>query len=60
MNGITEINRWLKKTGMKESRLGLLTTANPKAVARIRNGTAQIRTLEAILAYIRSHPNGEG
>lgn len=60
MNVITEIDRWLKKTGMKPSRLGLLTTANPKAVERVRNGTAQVKTLEAILAYIRSHPNGEG
>ena len=59
MNAITEIDRWLKKTDMAESRLGLLSCANPKALERIRNGTARISTLDAVLAYIRSRPNGE-
>lgn len=59
MDAIKEIERWLKKTGMAESRLGLLSCANPKAIERIRNGTAMVSTLAAILAYIEGHPNGQ-
>jgi hypothetical protein len=55
MDGLEEIERWLRATGMKESRLGLLATANPRAVDRVRNGTAQVATLDAILAYIRAN-----
>ncbi len=51
-----EIERWLKHTGMAESRLGLLATANPRAVARIRDGTAYVTTLQAVLKYIRNNP----
>lgn len=50
------IDKWLKKTGMPEARLGLLAAANPHAVARIRDGTAQVRTLNAVLNYIRKNP----
>lgn len=50
------INQWLKKTGTSESRLGLLAAANPRAVERIRNGSARIDTLNAVLSYIRANP----
>ena len=51
-----EINAWLKATGMGESRLGQLACANPHAIRRIRAQTAPIKTLTAVLAYIREHP----
>ena len=51
-----EIEEWLEKTGVPESRLGLLAAANPHAVERIRAGTAQIQTLDAVLNYIRKNP----
>ena len=50
------IEQWLKKTGTSEGRLGLLAAANPRAVERIRNGSARIDTLNAVLSYIREHP----
>lgn len=50
---LREIERWLKKSGWKESRLGLLATGNQRAVARIRDGSARISTLESVLTYIR-------
>lgn len=55
--GIEAIERWLQATGMTESRLGLLAAANPRAVARIRDGTAHIATLQAVLKYIRANPS---
>jgi DNA transposition AAA+ family ATPase len=56
MNEIKEIDAWLRATGMTESRLGLLACANAKAVARIRSGDARIKTLDAVMAYIRGNP----
>ena len=53
---LTQIDRWLADTGTAESRLGLLSTANAGAIKRIRNGTAQIATLQAVLEYIETHP----
>lgn len=53
---IGTIDRWLKATKMSESRLGLLSAANPRAVERIRDGTAQVETLRAVLRYIRLNP----
>lgn len=50
------IDAWLAATGMKESRLGLLATANPRAIERIRSGDAKIKTLDAVLAYIMANP----
>jgi hypothetical protein len=50
------IDRWLKKSGMSESRLGLLAAANPRAVERIRAGGATISTLNAVLRYIQMNP----
>lgn len=51
-----EIEKWLKQTKTKESRLGLLAAANPRAIGRIRNGTARVETLNAVLRYIRENP----
>lgn len=51
-----EIDAWLKATGMLATRLGMLACANRNAIARIRSGTAPIRTLDAVLEYIREHP----
>jgi hypothetical protein len=60
MQWMKEIDRWLEKTGVQEARLGLLAAANPHAVARIRAGTAQIQTLNAVLNYIRKNPPKKG
>ena len=53
---IDEIAAWLKATKVKESRLGLLAAANPRAVERIRSGDAKIKTMDAVLTYIRANP----
>ena len=53
---IAQIDKWLKATGMAESRLGMLSCANPYAVNRIRSGTARIETLQAVLTYIKANP----
>lgn len=50
---IQEIEAFLSETGMMDSRLGLLACANPRAMARVRDGSARIRTLEEILAFVR-------
>ena len=57
-DAIKKINRWLKATGYSEGRLGLLAAANAGAVPRIRNGTAQIATLQAVLKFIEQNPSG--
>jgi hypothetical protein len=53
---VAKIDKWLKATGVAESRLGMLSAANPHAVSRIRTGSARIDTLQAVLSYIASHP----
>lgn len=53
---LEEIARWLKINKMPESRLGLLSCANPRAIERIRDATARVATLEAVLKYIRHNP----
>jgi hypothetical protein len=55
-NAIKAIERWLTQTGTSESRLGLLSAANAGAIQRIRNGTAQVATLRAVLEYIERNP----
>jgi hypothetical protein len=55
---LAEIERWLRRTDTKESRLGLLATANARAIERIRDGTARVETLRAVLQFIRTHKNG--
>ena len=53
---LDKIDKWLKSTGMSESRLGLLSCANARAVDRVRNGSGSVATLQAILEYIEDHP----
>ena len=53
---VAAIDKWLKALGMAESRLGMLSAANPHAIARIRAGTARIETLRAVLDYIKTNP----
>lgn len=53
---VDRIEKYLKASGMTESRLGLLSCANARAVQRVRDKSATIGTLEAILAYIDQHP----
>lgn len=53
---IKRIDAYLAKSGMAESRLGLLACANARAVERVRDGTARVETLRAILEYIASNP----
>jgi hypothetical protein len=50
------IDGWLKKAKVTEERLGLLACANSRAIGRIRNGTARVETLNAVLEYIRRNP----
>lgn len=49
---IKRIETWLEASGMTKSRLGLLACANVRAVERVRNGTATIDTLRAVIDYI--------
>lgn len=53
---ISRIDAYLKATGMKESRLGLLACANARAVERVRNGTGSVESLRLLLDYIDLHP----
>lgn len=53
---IKRIDAFLARTGMKESRLGLLAAANARAVERIRDGTASVKTLDDVLTYIDAQP----
>ncbi len=53
---VEKIERWLKQTGMTESRLGLLACANPRAVQRVRDKTATLQTFEALLTYMERNP----
>lgn len=53
---LDRIDKWLKATGTKEYKLGLLACANVRAVQRVRDKSASIETLEAILDYIADHP----
>ena len=57
--GKHQIDEWLKKTGMKESRLGLLACANPRAVANIRSEGATLKNFRKVLEYIEVNPDGE-
>lgn len=52
---IERINDWLKETGTKENKLGLLATANACAVARIRSGKGSVGSLRSVLKYIDTH-----
>ena len=58
--GICQIDTFIKRSGMKESRLGLLACANPKAVQRVRDGSASVATLRALLDFIARHGKREG
>jgi hypothetical protein len=53
---IKKIDEWLKATGMKEYRLGLLACANNYAVDRIRSGRGSVESLRQILRYIEDNP----
>lgn len=53
---IEQIDAYLAASGMSESRLGLLACANQRAIQRIREGTARVESLRAVLDYISQHP----
>lgn len=53
---LDRIDKWLKASGMTESRLGMLACANARAVERVRNKSGSVATLEAILEYIDRNP----
>lgn len=53
---ISRIDAYLKASGMKESRLGLLACANARAVERVRNGSGSVESLRLLLDYIDLHP----
>lgn len=57
---IKKIDEWLTATGMKESRLGLLACANPRAVERVRAGSGSVDSLRALIEYINKHPAERG
>lgn len=48
-----EIESFISETGMNESRFGLLTCANPRALDRVRDGSARLRTLQQMLDFVR-------
>ena len=50
------IEKYLKDTGMKEYRLGLMACANNYAVDRIRSGKGSVASLRAVLKYIEDNP----
>ncbi len=54
---IKKIDAWLKKADIPESRLGMLACANQRAIERIREKKASIQTFQAVLEYIKRHPN---
>ena len=56
---VATIDEWLTKTRSRESRLGLLSCANPKAVNRIRERGATLETLRLVLNYIEQQPAPE-
>lgn len=58
-DGIKEIDAWLKKNGMKESRLGMLSCANARVVPNIRSKGATLKNFERVMDYIRTNPDGE-
>lgn len=51
-DALQKIDAWLEKTGTPEYRLGLMACANPRAVERVRAGTARVDSLRQILDYI--------
>jgi len=53
---IADIESWLAATDTAETTLGKLACQNTYAVSRIRNGSASIDTLKAVMAYISAHP----
>lgn len=53
---IKRIEAYLAKSRISASRLGLLACANARAVERIKNGSASIETLRAVLDYISANP----
>jgi len=53
---VAKIETWLKHSKVAESRLGMLSAANPHAISRIRAGSARIETLQAVLDYIERNP----
>lgn len=53
---VQKIDAWLKATDTKDYRLGLLACANPRAVERIRRGTATVQALRDVLDYIDRNP----
>ncbi len=55
-DAVKEIEDFLARTGMKESRLGLLACANPRAVERVRDGSARVETLRALVEFVRREP----
>lgn len=56
---IKKIEDWLAKSGVPESRLGLMACANQRAVERVRNGKASVQTLRALVDYISKNPAGK-
>ncbi len=59
VNSTLMIDEWLAATGVPEYRLGLMACANPRAVERVRSGTARVDSLHAILEYIEKNPANE-
>jgi len=54
---VQKIDAWLEATGTKEYRLGMMACANPKAVERIKSGSATVDTLRQVLQYIQENPS---
>lgn len=50
---IQKIEAFLISHGMTESRMGLLACGNPRAVERVRDGSARVETLRALVEFVR-------
>jgi hypothetical protein len=56
MKNIRAIEKWLSQTKWAETTLGARASGNPRAVDRIRRGTASMKTLDDVMDYIKRNP----
>lgn len=56
---IDDVNRWLRRTGVAPTRLGIMVCNNPNMVARLRDGKATLGTLRKLIKFIKKYPAGK-
>lgn len=57
---IEKIERWLSASNWSETTLGMRAIGNAHAIRRIRDKGASIKTRDAVMKYIESHPPKAG